>query len=88
MFSPWASSQVNSEYDYALFTDEDCQRFMCELADPDVRRAYEVCRNQNDPVSPVKISVYYNPWQLSYVCHVAGARPHEHGSLPGEAEVS
>ena len=35
--------QLNPEYDYALFTDEDCQRFMCELADPDARRAYEAC---------------------------------------------
>ena len=34
--------QLNPEYNYALFTDEDCARFMCELADPDVRRAYEV----------------------------------------------
>jgi mannosyltransferase OCH1-like enzyme len=34
--------RLNPEYDYALFTDEDCERFMCELAMPDVRRAYEV----------------------------------------------
>ena len=34
---------VNPEYDYVLFTDEDCRRFMCELADPDTRLAYEVC---------------------------------------------
>ena len=35
-------AQVNPEYDYVLFTDEDCERFMRELADPDVLRAYEV----------------------------------------------
>ena len=33
---------VNAEYDYVLFTDEDCARFMCELADPDTLLAYEV----------------------------------------------
>ena len=33
---------VNPEYDYVLMTDEDCTRFICELADPQVRRAYEV----------------------------------------------
>jgi mannosyltransferase OCH1-like enzyme len=33
---------VNPEYDYGLFTSEDRARFMCELADADVRRAYEV----------------------------------------------
>jgi hypothetical protein len=32
---------MNPEYDYVLFTDADCERFMCELADPDSRRAYE-----------------------------------------------
>ena len=34
--------QVNPEYDYVLFTDEDCERFMREVADPEVLRAYEV----------------------------------------------
>ncbi len=34
--------QVNPEYDYVLFTDEDCERFMREVADSDARRAYEV----------------------------------------------
>ena len=34
--------RLNPEYDHALFTDEDAARFMCELAMPDVRRAYEV----------------------------------------------
>jgi len=34
---------VNPEYDYVLFTDKDCSRFMCELADPETRLAYEVC---------------------------------------------
>ena len=34
--------RLNPEYDYALFTDEDAARFMCDLAAPDVRRAYEV----------------------------------------------
>ena len=33
---------MNPEYDYALFTDEDCARFMCEFADPDTLRAFEV----------------------------------------------
>ncbi len=35
-------SQMNPEYDYAMFTDEDCARFMCKFADPDTLRAYEV----------------------------------------------
>ena len=34
--------QTNPEYDHVLFTDADCARFMCELTDPDSRRAYEV----------------------------------------------
>ena len=34
---------VNPEYDYVLFTDEDCERFMCELADPNALLAYQVC---------------------------------------------
>jgi hypothetical protein len=33
---------MNPEYDYAMFTDEDCARFMCKFADPDTLRAYEV----------------------------------------------
>ena len=33
---------MNPEYDHVLFTDEDCERFMREVADPEVRRAYEV----------------------------------------------
>jgi hypothetical protein len=34
--------QVNPEYDYVLFTDEDCERFMREVADPEVLQAYQV----------------------------------------------
>ena len=33
---------VNPEYDFAVMTDDDCARFICELASPEVRQAYEV----------------------------------------------
>ena len=58
---------ANPEYDYAFMTDADCTRFICELGDPDVRRAYEVCLSRsccNDTV-PSSSGVTVTRWHCS-----------------------